>query len=459
MKPQTMVASLSLPLPEDILKHKWAGRLDAARQAIDQRLTEELPAMLRARLLLEKERLRRLPLQYPWNRAEAFEKLRALVPDITEAEMDACEREGRIDFLYLEGEKRYFLRFHLSLMRFPDFRARRGGASPASPWLDPMIAEIRGKGSLARRITLEASIRPADGAFVPGTYRAWLPLAAESAQQSRIEVLAGDPDAVAAPDAPARTAYWQRALPENTPFTLRYRYDSRILYADPLNRPAPAAPLYPAALPPTAEDLAEDGTFIRFTPYLRALAAEVTDGADSQAQKAWRIYEFITTRVKYSFVRQYFCIDDLGAYCAVNLKGDCGLQALLFINLCRIAGIPARWQSGLSIDEDGPGDHDWAQFWLPGWGWLFADPSFGGGAYRAGAQERWRFYFGNLDPMRMAANRVFMAPLTPGEDFLRVDPFDSQEGEISRVGADLPFVGREVDSDVRLVEAMPIETL
>ena len=456
MKPQTLVASLSVPLPEDILKHKWAGRLADACAAIDTRLAGELPQMLRARLLVERERLRRLPLQYPWNRAEAFEKLRELVPDITQDELDACEREGRVNFLYLDGEKRYFLRFHRSLMRFPDFRARRGENSPASPWLDPVIAQIREQGSLGRRITLEASIRPADDAFVPGTYRAWLPLAAETAQQRRVEVLAGDPDAVAPADAPARTAYWERTLTENKPFTLRYRYESRVVYADPLNRPAPADALYPAAPAPGPEDLAEDGTFIRFTPYLRALAAEVTAGAQSPAQKAWQIYAFVTTRVKYSFVRQYFCIDDLGEYCAVNLMGDCGLQALLFINLCRIAGIPARWQSGLSIDADGAGDHDWAQFWLEGWGWLFADPSFGGGAYRAGAQDRWRFYFGNLDPTRMAANRVFMAPLQPEEDFLRLDPYDSQEGEISRIGSPQPFVGREVDSDVRVVEMEPL---
>ncbi len=456
MKPAELVASLSVPLPEDILKHKWAGRLSEAQAAIEQRLTEDLPAMLRARLLVERERLRRLPLQYPWDRGTALEKLRELVPDITEEEFDACEREGRVNFLYLDGEKRYFLRFHRSLLRFPDFQIRRGTYGPVSAWLDPMIAEIREKGSLARRITLEASIRPAEGAFVPGTYRAWLPLAAESAQQSHVTVLAGDPDAVAPADAPIRTAYWERTLAENTPFTLRYRYDSRIVYADPLNRPAPAAEIYPAALPPAPEDLAEDGTFIRFTPYLRALAASLTEGAESPAEKAWRVYEFVTTRVKYSFMRQYFCVDDLGEYCAVNLKGDCGLQALLFINLCRIAGIPARWQSGLSIGEDGPGDHDWAQFYLPGWGWLFADPSFGGSAYRSGAEARWRFYFGNLDPMRMAANRVFMAPLQPEEDFLRVDPFDSQEGEISRAGAALPFVGREVDTDVRVVEWAPL---
>ena len=77
MDPRMCVDSLSAPLPEDILKRKWAGDLEGAIQAIDRRLSRELPEMLRARLICERERIRRLPTQYPWNRAQALEKLRA----------------------------------------------------------------------------------------------------------------------------------------------------------------------------------------------------------------------------------------------------------------------------------------------------------------------------------------------------------------------------------------------
>ena len=83
---------------------------------------------------------------------------------------------------------------------------------------------------------------------------------------------------------------------------------------------------------------------------------------------ARKFYDFVTTQVKYSFVRDYFQIPHLGEYAAANLKGDCGLQALLFILLCRISGIPARWQSGLAVEPDYVGSHDWAQFYVDGWG-------------------------------------------------------------------------------------------
>jgi len=155
--------------------------------------------------------------------------------------------------------------------------------------------------------------------------------------------------------------------------------------------------------------------------------------------------------VTYAFMRDYFQFDDHGEFCAVNLKGDCGLQALLFIILCRISGVPARWQSGMSIDEDYVGSHDWAQFYLPGWGWLFADPSYGGGAYRAGSSERHQFYFGNLDPMRMAATRVYQAEFEPKKQQLRMDPFDSQSGEIECAGAEYPFTMRQHSGDADLI--------
>ena len=78
MNIEMCVNSLSMPLPEDILKRKWAGDLDGAMKAIDMRLEGEMPDMLRARLVCEKERIRRLPTQYPWNRAQALQKLREL---------------------------------------------------------------------------------------------------------------------------------------------------------------------------------------------------------------------------------------------------------------------------------------------------------------------------------------------------------------------------------------------
>ena len=403
--------------------------------------------------MCEKERIRRLPTQYPYDRAQALAKLSELIgQDVSEAEFERLELAGWVDFIYIGGEKRYFVRFHRSMLKNGALAHLTGQAkNPAHAYLDPMIEEIMEKGEAKRRITLKASLYVDKEAFVPGEYLAHLPLPIEDAQQSDVRLLDGDPDGLGDAHAPARTMYWRRTLDAWRTFDATYSYVSHIRYADPLGRPAPDAPLYPACAAPCEEDLGEHGAYMRFTPYLRQLAAEITAGETGDVMKAWQIYEFVTTKVTYSFVRDYFQLDNQGEYCAVNLKGDCGLQALLFILLCRISGIPARWQSGMSIDEHYAGSHDWAQFYLPGWGWLFADPSYGGSAYRAGSEKRHRFYFGNLDPMRMAANRMYQAELTPPKTQLRVDPFDNQSGEIERIGAPLPFTMRQLDCDVELL--------
>ena len=39
-------------------------------------------------------------------------------------------------------------------------------------------------------------------------------------------------------------------------------------------------------------------------------------------------------------------------------------MALTFITLCRLVGIPAQWQSGLSVSLTGVGCHDWAMFYI-----------------------------------------------------------------------------------------------
>lgn len=452
------VNALSMPLPEDILKRKWAGDLDGAIKAIDLRLERELPQMLRARLVCERERIRRLPTQYPWDRKEALKRLSDLVGrEVSDEQLEELELAGWVDFIYIRGEKRYFVRFHRAMLKGGVLaHLKEEEPDPDNAFLDPMVREIMEKGKLEKRITISASLYVDKEDFVPGEYLAHMPFPAAAAQQRDIRLLSGDPDGINAEDAPARTIWWKRTLDQWQSFDAKYSYVSAVRYADPLGAPAPQAPLYPGVPAPTQEDLGESGAYIRFTPYLRALAEELTKGEVSPAAKAWKLYEFVTTKVTYSFMRDYFQFDHHGEFCAVNLKGDCGLQALLFIILCRISGIPARWQSGLAVEPDYVGGHDWAQFYLEGWGWLFADPSYGGGAYRAGNAVRHRFYFGNLDPMRMAANRMYQAKMEPEKQALRVDPFDNQGGEIERTGAPLPFTMRQIDCDLTLESAEDI---
>jgi len=182
--------------------------------------------------------------------------------------------------------------------------------------------------------------------------------------------------------------------------------------------------------------------------------AEILAGETNPIKKARKIYDFITTKVNYSFMREYFTIENISEYAAVNLKGDCGVQAILFITLCRMAKIPAKWQSGLYVSQYYTGCHDWTQFYVAPYGWVFADLSFGGGARRNGDLERWNYYFGNLDIFRMPANSEIQTDFNPPKQFLRADPIDNQRGEFEYQNQGLPYAYLEVKQELVSMEEL-----
>ncbi len=193
---------------------------------------------------------------------------------------------------------------------------------------------------------------------------------------------------------------------------------------------------------------------IRFTPFLVELVKTIIGDEKNPLLKARKIYNYITQNVQYSYVRQYAAITNIPEYAAYNLKGDCGVQALLFITLCRIAGIPARWQSGLIVNPYNIGCHDWTEFYIEPFGWIFADLSFGGSALRRGNKKRWNFYFGNLDPFRMVANSEFQYDFYPEKKFLRQDPYDNQTGEMEYL--DRPIFQNEYEVIQEIIEVKKI---
>lgn len=423
---------LAIGLPEDILKAKWAGDFAFACSLIDARLAGEISPALAERLLLERERLKRLPTQYTLSREDALREMQRLVPDFTRAELDALDLEGATEYLYVQGERMYFYDFQWTLLKMkPELGKRAGRETPKNDLYSDWIRELKKKGVSGRRLRLRAELRVTDEAFRPGErYTVHLPIPAQAAQVSDIRLLSfsREPFCVAGADACQRTACFREAMPENTPFFVEYEYVNTLRYFD-ADTPPEKGVLYPAASAPLPDDLSEQLPHVRFSPYLRALEKELRGDGRNPLAVARRYYDYITKNVRYSYLRAYLQLDDLAEYTALSQKGDCGAQALLFIALCRIGGIPARWQSGLCAEPGDPGCHDWAQFYTEDYGWLFADCSFGGGGLRRGDEERRRFYFGNLDPYRMVANSVYQADFDPPKRFLRKDPFDNQKGE------------------------------
>ncbi len=419
--------SLLCPLPEDIAHLKGAGQLSLAKELISRRLAGNLPAMLRERLETEARFLDDMPVNYPLTREQLVAEMRGRVADFEEKELDEFLRRGLLDLICVDGELRFHEDTVASLLKTQaDLNARANPPYDSDrSKLDAVILRMQ-QGPRLFRYRLRATMRIR--AWQPNTlYRIHLPLAARSMQQEAAqEITASEPIlSMDAEDAPQRTAYLESSAES---VWLEFTVEQHPRYVDAMKEET-CGIIYPQARPGLREDLAEQPPHIAFTPYLRSLAAELSGNEKDPVRLARRFYDYVTQNVMYAYQRPYRLIEGGAEYTAINLRGDCGLQALLFITLCRICGIPARWQSGLYAAPGDVGSHDWAEFYSERLGWLPVDCSFGGAAYRMGSKLRHDFYFGNLDPWRMVANRQYYAPFVPDKNYRRTDPYDNQRGE------------------------------
>ena len=449
--------SLNVGLPEDILRRKLYGDFDGAIRLIDRRLRQEnIPQGLRDCMVAQREMMLRMPVDYPFTREQALAQIRDRIPDFTEEEFDERVDAGKIGWIYLNGQPHYFIRFFKTLCKADhDFARRAGvqlgeveaaaGVAGEEDHLERSIRLMTERGSLSYRIRIRAQIKMKDEHFVPGLFlRAHLPIPAACEQQRDIVIEEISPAGgqIAPEDAPQRTICWKGTWQENPVFSVTYSYVHTAAFHDTSHHAA-LRPDIGTVQPPGGGELApflgEEAPHIVFTPYIRSLARELTQGTDIPLEKARRIYDFITLNMRYSFMPDYFVLENIAENCARNFTGDCGVFALLFITLCRCAGIPAQWQSGLTAEPDSCGSHDWAMFYVPEQGWLYADPSYGTAAVRAGKEERRRFYFGNLDPYRMVANWQFQGPSTVEKTHWRADPYDNQTGELETTDRGLRY--------------------
>lgn len=417
---------LHVGLPVEVDRLKQAGYYDEARALCGTMLAGDVSEPLAARLRVERHRMGRLAGQYSVSIDEALETIRREWPDFTREQLDDLIGRGRIDWRFVRGEVRLLDSYMDSLRVYPH---EVPGLLPDAPQdtagRDEMLARMRLSGAASRTITVRACIE-VPGADSGERVEAWLPVPAACDSQSDIEVLEVSPGAQLAPEnAPARTVYWSSTTERR--FSITYRYRTHASYVD-LWTDTPSAPTH-STCEVMAADTAELAPHVMFTPYVRSLARYLSEGCSGMLEIARSIYDYVTNTVDYRYQPDYAQLDDIADNCLKSRRGDCGVMALAFVTLCRAAGIPARWESGLYVAPDHVGPHDWARFWTPETGWRWADCSFGSSSRRAGDETRRRHHFGNLDPWRLVANTEFQAELVPPAVGIRLDPYDSQMGE------------------------------
>lgn len=417
---------LSVSLPEEIKYYKYAGDFDGELAAIARYGLRDMPHALRRRLYLESLIAAAMKEDYRLTGDEIVARVKEKYPHFGKEALDICRERGFADFILRDGKEYYQNSAASNILGSCGAYLRSLEGDSASPEPNTFRTEnikiMKERGSRAFRFRVRMSLSLSPKAEREGKIlRIHLPYARECGEQSEVTFIASS-DPVVISSASQRTAYIETPCVAGKEYFVEYSYVNRATYRK-------VAPERVTRELPEGDFLSEKAPHIVFTPYLRALAETIAGEEKNPYLLARRVYMWVTENISYSYMRHYFCLENIAENAALSGRGDCGVQALLFITLCRILGVPARWQSGCSIRPGHFGDHDWAQFYVAPYGWLYADPSYGGSSFRNGDSEAHEYYFGNLDCFRLVANSEFQSPFSPPKSYVRRDPYDNQDGE------------------------------
>jgi transglutaminase-like putative cysteine protease len=281
-------------------------------------------------------------------------------------------------------------------------------------------------------VTAKATAAPA-GEII----RAWLPIPRRYPFQDDFELTSASPavSRTDSKDSPIRCVYMEQPAKKNAPTQFRIEYDYTTHAVSFDIKPADVRPCDPND--PAVKGFTSEAPHVVFTPEMRALSQKIVGDETNPCLKAKKCFDWIAQNIKYSYAIEYSTIRNISDYCRTKGYGDCGQEALLFITLCRLNGIPARWQSGWNTFSRDKSNHDWSEIYLAPYGWMPADPYMGIWAMRyatALTPEQKRqirdFYFGGLDQYRIAANSDHNQTLTPPKRTMRSDNVDFQRGEL-----------------------------
>ncbi len=302
--------------------------------------------------------------------------------------------------------------------------------------------------------------------------KVWAPIPREWGSQKNVQVLSVVPEPHARYDDPEygnRIYYWDFGKePERSSYQFRVmlRLESYEIHecvdtarVEPYDTTRDEYRLY-----------TRSGHTTHITPEIREMARIAVGDERNPYLKAKRIWEFVQERMRYEQTMERG-IDFLLTTAVVDeetgesyFQGACGQHSALFVALARAAGIPARsvegfvgWAPHLNqsnsqmfsppdtmvseagfagAEHHGLGPHMWAEFFVPGYGWIPSDPTGGGMGF--GFRPNWKVIMGKgrdvpLGPDAPQAHHegygFQWVPISQG----RVDDFQSPVWNIGKI--------------------------
>ncbi len=445
---QAEILPISGPVEKLVTEGKWRE----AEQIISEQIQRsDISFAERQNLLFQRERMRRIRMDFKNDQDQTLKIIQGIVPTVDRQQFDRWDKQGSIESMVIDGQRWFFNRAGQNLFRVnPEARKLKLKHQPASPDEKATLKAnlhqiIDAYHQTAQSLVIPKTYRITytitvdSGVVPPGeTVRAWLPFPRDGGRQSQIRLLKTEPELniEAGNHRQQRTLYLENQSIDSKPMVFKavFEYTASGFYlpVDPKRVTQVDFETHPE-LKPWIE---ERPPHIVFSDTIRSLAKSIAGQEQNPYLKARSYFKWINDNVTWASAREYSTLESICHY-PLGGWGDCGIQTLLFMALCRSQSIPARWQSGWTTRPPSAGMHDWCQIYIEPYGWLPVDPSYGLTPDKDKTIE-W-FFFGNIDSYRLVVNDDYSRELYPVKLFYRSETVDFQRGELEYAGGNLYY--------------------
>ena len=442
------------------------GEFSNARRLLRQELATnyELDPLQRVNLIYEIEKLDRIEKDFTRTSADMLNYINQFVPDVAEKDLVKWELEKSLECMMIDGQKRYFkwagpnlFRINAELKKIKNKKepSRSSSAFNRSEYVKGIILSASSSGKkfvkpLRARVTYTLTV-PKNAVPDGKIIRCWLPFPREIPnRQTDITLISSTPErSIISPndDYLQRTIYLEQpALTgEDTRFQVVFEFTNHAVYQKIDPEQVTRVGLTPELLP----FVSERPPHVVFTGELQQLSKAIVNEETNPYLIARKIFKWIEDNIPWASAREYSTFDNITDYVYQNRHGDCGMKTLFFITLCRMNGIPTRWQSGWWTEPGNEGMHDWGEIYFEPYGWLPVDVT-NGLQESKNEVEKW-FFLGGMDAFRLIVSDDYSQNLYPAKMFFRSETIDFQRGEVEWEGGNLYFDQWDYDYKVELL--------
>lgn len=119
--------------------------------------------------------------------------------------------------------------------------------------------------------------------------------------------------------------------------------------------------------------------FIDITPAIEQQALTIIGGEDDLFLVVFKLADWTKNNIKYNLSTLTANAVQKSSWVLENKQGVCDEITNLFISMLRSVGIPTKFVSGMVYSnlDDKWGPHGWAEVYVPGYGWIPFDVTFG----------------------------------------------------------------------------------